>query len=188
MIFLRTVTLRYWASQRKLPLLYLVWRKNKSSPSAQFSDYFTGQKHKKVLKLHSQVIGFYAPVPLACASLSMVLWKKKKHKTPRTPQKSCEPFPPSIWSPPLAFFLIPLHRSQDQIYPSTAAKSTEIKTFTVRRNKEAEAEEKPRSVSCSGAWEQREPGRSAHNKPVVNLAVKICLKKTANCCMKCIQV
>lgn len=183
MSFLRTVTRRYGASQRKLPVLYLVWRKNKRSRSAQFSDYFTGQKHKKVLQLHSQVIGFYAPVARMRLSHHGALEKK----TPRTPQKSCEPFPPSIWSPPLSF-LIPLHRSQDQIYPSTAAKSAEIKTFTVRRNKEAEVEEKPRSVSCSGAWEQREPGRSAHNKPVVNLAVKICLKKTANCCMKCIQV
>lgn len=41
--------------------------------SAQVSDYFKGQKHKKVLKLRSQVIGFYAPVPLARAFLSMVL-------------------------------------------------------------------------------------------------------------------
>lgn len=94
------------------------------------------------------------------------------------------------------FFLIPLHCSHDQIYPSTAAKSIEIKTFTCEDKKgdddeeeeEEKEEEKLRSVSCSGAWKQREPGRSAHNKPVVNLAVKICLKKTANCCMKCIQV
>lgn len=77
MSFLRTVTRRYGASQRKLPVLYLVWRKNKRSRSAQFSDYFTGQKHKKVLKLHSQVIGFYAPVARMRLSHHGALEKKK---------------------------------------------------------------------------------------------------------------
>ena len=77
-------------------------------------------------------------------------------------------------SPPL---FILRHRSQDQIYPSTG-EGFEIKTFTV---------EKGLGANCFGAWEQSESvRRSAHNKPVVNLAVKICLKKTANCCMKCI--
>lgn len=50
-------------------LIQLVWGKE----STQVSPYFKGQTHKKVLKLHSQVIGFNAPVPLACAFLSMVL-------------------------------------------------------------------------------------------------------------------
>lgn len=70
MIRPRTVTWRYKVGKTSSTLFS--FRQMKEA-SAQVSDYFKGQKHKKVLKLHSQVIGFYAPVPLARAFLSMVL-------------------------------------------------------------------------------------------------------------------
>lgn len=97
-------------------------------------------------------------------------------KTLQALQKSCEPFSSLFYA---AFY------SPTSLAGSNKAKGDErfeVKTFSEKQNKK-----KP-GANCVGAWEWRESGRSAHNKPVVNLAVKVCLKKTANCCMKCIQV
>lgn len=91
MSFLRTVTRRYRASQRKLPVLYLVWRKNKRSRSAQFSDYFTGQKHKKSVKTAQSSNWILCPRP---ARMRLSLHGALEKKLPERLRSLVSLFPP----------------------------------------------------------------------------------------------
>ena len=100
-----------------------------------------------MLKLHSQVIGFYAPVP---SRSRFSLHGALKKKTLQTLQMSCEPF---ISRSPLLFIL--RHCSQDQIYPSTERVSRLKRSQWEKKRERKESEQTvlahESSVSLCGA-------------------------------------
>lgn len=90
-----------------------------------------------MLKLHSQVIGFSAPVPLARAFLSMVL------------QKLSRPFRSlvSLFPPHSMLLFILQHRSQDQIKPRP------MKVWRLKRSLKIKKPEQ--TVLAHEIWEER---------------------------------
>lgn len=90
-----------------------------------------------MLKLHSQVIGFSAPVPLARAFLSMVLRKLSR------PFRSLV----SLFPPHSMLLFILRNRSQDQIKPRP------MKVWRLKRSLKIKKPEQ--TVLAHEIWEER---------------------------------